>query len=97
MEMRLENGPHFARENVTADVRRSGADMCPACLTRRTWPLALMRSAGWVSTRGPPPETGSFTWIVPAEQEAIVITPLLATDPEQTASAPLKVMQSLAP
>ena len=24
---------------------RSGADMCPAYLTRRAWPLALMRSA----------------------------------------------------
>jgi hypothetical protein len=39
-EARLENGPHFARENVIADVHRSGADMCPACLTRRhgRWP-----------------------------------------------------------
>jgi predicted 3-demethylubiquinone-9 3-methyltransferase (glyoxalase superfamily) len=27
---------------------RSGADMCPACSTRRAWPLALMRSADWV-------------------------------------------------
>ncbi len=39
------DGPYFARGNVAADVRRSGADMCPACSTRHAWPLALMRSA----------------------------------------------------
>ncbi len=33
------------KRNVAADVRWSGADMCPACSTRRAWPLALMRSA----------------------------------------------------
>jgi hypothetical protein len=34
--------------NFSTDVRRSGADMCPTCLTRRAWPPALMRSADWV-------------------------------------------------
>jgi hypothetical protein len=39
------DGLRAAQGNFSADAARLGADMCPAYLTRRAWPLALMRSA----------------------------------------------------